>query len=906
MIRHTVLRRALRTAGALALVLATAAGATLSGGSGEPPAQVASAASATPRIPVDPIAGAPVPIDGAGAGAAGTAGGVAPAVPKGAAAPVGPAGPAGPAGAPAAGTAAGAVRPESADPGKVIVRGKGEFAGLQVTVAQTTHLVNQVVAVTWQGGRETTPSPMSYGQNYLELMECWGDTDSGPDRSQCQYGAAKGDARGGAYVPSRQLNYGRTLTDPAEPMVQTQPNQNVYVPFRPANGGTPDTGGTSQYYDSQSTNEVPFAPTRADGTGQVFFEIETGTEASGLGCGQTPAGQPGPFSEGRRCWLVIVPRGSHEVDGTVPTGDSAKLQSSPLSSTNWAGRMVVPLHFEPIGLSCPIGSVERTTSGNELAAEAVWRWQPVLCRQAGGIFNYIPTSDDSARKALTDDGDPGLVYVGRPLGPAAKVPGRTPIYAPLAVSGLTIAFDIESQSYSRTPLDVRKQDGQRIQDMSLSPRLVAKLITQSYQYSVNPGDPHIPKGNPLDLTSDPEFLDLNPQFKDLYFPSRIPDLLLPTGSGDAMLLVWQWLLSDPDAAAFLHGTVSPKYHDSVNPEFLRPDVQLPAASFLRADGYCEEFPDDPAKPGQLCNADGHPLSKSMRDGARGAARGDTLAKTIWDPTPPGTYKSVPLQAQGLRGVMALTTTAQAAKFGLSTAKLRNGAGEYVAPTDSALLASLGQVVHSSDGGVLLTDPTSKVPGGYPLTDVTYAATVPSALTKDDGKSYAGLLRYAMGDGQTTGVAAGQLPDGYLPLPAAWRTRTLWVAQLIEQWAGVPETTPGARPPAGPPPPMTAPDTGGSSGGSGPDGSGDRPADRSGPAGAGHAAAPDAGQEPAPGPSPSHSTATLAPAAEAAPVARTATTAVGGLRYLLPGALLAGLLAGGAGILVPLLLRKRRP
>jgi len=857
--RSGTVRRVLRTAGALALVLATAGGAALSSDRGGPPASVAAAAEASPQIQVDPITGAPAPID---------------AVPAPAARPA--------ASQPGAQTAT--VRPAAVSPEPVTVRGQGEFAGLEVTVGQTTHLVNQVVGITWKGGRPTWPSPMSFGQNYLEFMQCWGDEDTGPDREQCQYGATKGDARGGAYVPSRQLNYGRTLLDPAETRKPSGENQNVYAPFRPATGAPAETDGTSQFYDVQSTNEVPFAPTRADGTGQLFFEIQTGMEAPGLGCGQTPKGAPGPFAEGRRCWLVIVPRGEREVDGQTPTGDSAKLQSSPLSTTNWSRRLVVPLHFEPVGLSCPIGSIERPTAGSELAAETIWRWQPVLCRQAGGIFSYTQTTDTLARTRLVRS-DPGLVYLGFPLAQKYQARGRTPVYAPLAVSGLTIAFDIESQSYSRTPPEIRQKDGQRIPDMNLTPRLVAKLLTQSYRYAVNPGDPGVPEANPLDLTSDPEFLELNPQFKDLYFPSRIPDLLLPTGDGDAALLVWVWLLSDLDAAAFLKGTVSPKWHDSVNPAFLRDGLQGPHANYPKPDDYCQRFPDDPTGRPDWCNLDSHPLSNTMREAARAAARGDTLAKSVWDATTtPGSLKKGPPQAQGLRGVMALTTTAQAARYGLSTARLRNAAGEFVAPSSAALLTSAAAAVPSGIADVMLADPASKAKDSYPLTSITYAATVPSALDRESGRSYAALLRYAMGDGQTPGVAAGQLAEGYAPLPEAMRERTRSAAKLIEDRAGVPETgaapaTTAPRPggPLAPQPPEEAPLA---------------------------EAAQDAPAQPAsPAPS-SHTPTTLAPTVQAAPAARTARTEVGGLRYLLLGALIAGLLAGAAGLLVPRLLRKR--
>ncbi|MGW4898789.1 hypothetical protein ACWEQL_42205, partial [Kitasatospora sp. NPDC004240] len=683
----------------------------------------------------------------------------------------------------------------SGDPVPVTVQGAGRFAGLEVTVGQTAHLVNQVIGITWKGGKPTWPSPMSFGQNYLQIMQCWGDAATGPDREQCQYGASRGDGRGGAYVPSRQLNYGRTLVDPAETIRPGGDNRNVYAPFRPVSGGPAETEGASQYFDSQSTNEVPYAPTRADGTGQVFFEIQTGMEAPGLGCGQTPAGENGPFTEGRQCWLVVVPRGEHEVDGQVPTGDSAKLQSSPLSATNWAERLVVPLHFEPVGLSCPIGSVERPTTGTEMAAEAVWRWQPVLCRQAGGIFSYTRTTDSLARGRL-QQGDPGLVYLGYPLAKDDRRPGRTPVHAPLGLSGLAISFVVESQSYSLTPPETRQKDGQRIHEMNLTPRLVAKLLTQSYRYAVNPGDPEVPAGNPLDLTSDPEFLDLNPQFKTLYFPSRIPDLLLPTGDSDAAMLLWLWLKSDPEAAAFLRGEVSAKWKDAVNPAWLRDDFTLPMPNYPKPDGYCQNFPDDPTDRPAWCNLDAHPYANTMLEAGRSAARGDTLAKSVWDATTtPGSLKKGAPQAQGLRGVLALTTTAQAARYGLSTARLRNAKGEFIAPDDASMLAMAGSGTAVGSSGVPVVMPTAEVTGGYPLTSITYAATVPSALDAESGKSYAALLRYAMGEGQVPGVAAGRLAEGYVPLPEALRATTLAAADAIENGAGRPEPTEGPSAPA---------------------------------------------------------------------------------------------------------------
>ncbi len=895
-------RRALRTVLAAAVLFAAVAGVLLSGESDGPARPAAATGSAGAAIPVDPVTSTPQPLGGAVAGAP-----TAPAAPGTTAAGVGAAAGAGAAagvpvagntGASASATATTTTAPADSAPVPYTVKGSGAFASLEVTVAQSTHLVDQVVGVSWKGGVQTKPSPMSFAQDYLQIMQCWGDAATGPDRTQCQYGGLKGDGRGGAYVPSRQLNY-TGLKDPAE-AIQPTGSGNVYVPFAPVTGDPAETGSSSSYFDAQATNEVPFAATRPDGTGQVFFEMQTGQEAPGLGCGQTPVGQPGPFTEGRSCWLVIVPRGELEVDGKPPVGNSGMLQSSPLSTTNWQHRLVVPLHFEPIGVSCPIGSSERRTLGTETASEAVARWQPTLCQQSGRLFNYLMQSDAAARQKLTDDGNPGLVYLGTPLARTDVTPGRTPVYAPLTVSGLTIAFDIESQSYSLTPAEKRKLDGQRIPAMDLTPRLVAKLLTQSYQYSVSPGDPDVPAGNPLDLTSDPEFLDLNPAFSGLYFPSRIADLLLPSVNSDVAAQVWAWLLADPDAKAFLGGQPGAKYHDTINPNYLNGKVNFHRDDFPKADGYCQTFPDDPTNRPPWCTYDSHPFSATMLEGARSAARGDTLAKSNWDATTiPGQLKKGAPQAQGLRGVLAVTTTALADRFGLNTARLRTPTGEFVGPDTGSLLAEAAAATPVEPGGVPVVDPTAKVPGGYPLTTITYAATVPSALDPADGASYAALLRYAAGAGQTPGVAAGQLPYGYAPLPQAMREKLLAVAQAVQDGAGRPDPNAPSAPATGAPA-ATEPAAQDSS---------PAPAATAAPApGPAPAPLPEAGPADAPGgpsPSPTHSAVILSPTVRAQSAARTARSPVGGLRYVLSGALLAGLLAAAGGFAFPRLLRGRR-
>jgi hypothetical protein len=181
----------------------------------------------------------------------------------------------------------------------------------------------------------------------------------------------------------------------------------------------------------------------------------------------------------------------------------------------------------------------------------------------------------------------------------------------------------------------------------------------------------------------------------------------------------------------------------------------------------------------LCTLDAHPYAADLHDAARAAARGDTLSRAFYDATarPPSYKKGLP-QLSGSRLVLAITDTASAERYRLPTAKLLNAAGNLVAPTIDGLLAGASSMTRDAKLGVLRTNPHSPLPGAYPLTSVTYAATVPAALDAASRKDYAALLRYVGDKGQAPGMDAGQLPPGYAPLPEPLRAQTRVAAEAI--------------------------------------------------------------------------------------------------------------------------------
>jgi len=688
----------------------------------------------------------------------------------------------------------------AAGDGSVTKSGTGRFSNLKVTVSQVDHLRNQVVRVSWTGGQQSATSGRNFFNNYLQIMQCWGD-ESAPQREKCQYGGVFDDQRGGQATSNREIVNNGQLDDPDEHTYSAPFPATAVVPFQSVTGKT-TTDRRNEFYDSQSTNEIDYGRTSADGTGEEFFEVQTGQQASGLGCG-VPKDDGSP----RDCWLVVVPRDDKEVNGLdVDDLPGARLETSPLSTSNFANAISFRLDFDRVGVTCPIGSAERRVIGNEEVAEAVSLWQPALCDVTGSIFGYSQIGDDTARnQALTDD--PWLSLVNRPLAPALNIDNRLLTYAPVAVSGIGIGVVIE-----RTPKDGPRNEetntgstdaekakrGTRVLDLKLNARLVAKLLTQSYTAAVTGSTKQV-TGNPRWLAEDDEFLKLNPEFNQLQYIGNLYSITNPLGLTDANRAVWEWIKSDPDARAFIAGRKDP-WGTHVNTFYKGMD--LDRMDFPRADPDCVTFSNGQAP---LCALDHLAYANDFHAAARGAIRGQTLQNDTWDSSAsPPRYKANPAQAPGERAVLALVDTATAARFKLTMASLKNASGAYVKPTNAGLSAALGAMKDGPVAGVLESNPGARTAGAYPLTEVTYALTAPRQLDADKAKDYAGFIRYVAGAGQVPGIAPGQLPEGYLPLPANLKKQANSVAALVAKQGGpAPSTDPGDGP-AGPTDPSDDP------------------------------------------------------------------------------------------------------
>ncbi len=491
-----------------------------------------------------------------------------------------------------------------------------------------------------------------------------------------------------------------------------------------------------------------------------------------------------------------------------------------------------------------------------------------------------------------------MAVVSRPVDPTAS--SDPVVYAPLTLSGLTIGFNVERRPTDPNG-DVRDPDevplsGVRVAHINLTPRLVAKLLTQSYtgqffDLNASKAPPSYAwlAANPSQITLDPDFVQFNPEFQDVFVGSirTASGAVVEASTSDAAVALWQWVLADPEASAWLAGTpdpwgmhVNPLYstNASVNPSGV-PFAPTPPNSFPRNDPYCYQDsavvgnPPQPVRP--LCMLDTQPLSLSMQTAAqttRTANDGAKLELDAFANSAATAWIAEGPEQQGSRAMFSVTDTASAARYGLQTASLSSagddGAGRaFVAPDQAGLVAGESAMAQSQVDGVLQPDPGAATAGAYPLTLLTYAAVSPGRLDQAARNDYAAFIEYAAGPGQQPGLQFGNLPPGYAPLPAALQSEARDAAAEIR--AGGPAG-------GGSGTSTSNPETGPSAIGNSPSGRA-LAATRNTTAAAAAAAGPANAQSPA-NPTPASATSS------------TPNETVGLVRYLLPAIVAVGLLA----------------
>jgi hypothetical protein len=248
--------------------------------------------------------------------------------------------------------------------------------------------------------------------------------------------------------------------------------------------------------------------------------------------------------------------------------------------------------------------------------------------------------------------------------------------------------------------------------------------------------------------------------------------LVVSGNNDMTWIVTNWINASADAKSFLQGTFDP-WDEHVNTYYL--NLQYPNNTFVSQDPYPivqHEF--SPVFP---------------LDSAATLFAENWSNATQWQKDPvTGNFDKLQPQIPGTRALIGVLDQGDGSAFRFPAAAIPNGAGNYVTPSTSHMLAALQGTI--SDGnGTVLVNPASKVAKAYPLTMVIYAAVPISGTSHAKAAAIAKFLDFAAGPGQNPGVEPGQLPPGFAPLPASMRAQTRKIANEVLHQTG---NTPGSK------------------------------------------------------------------------------------------------------------------
>jgi ABC-type phosphate transport system substrate-binding protein len=576
--------------------------------------------------------------------------------------------------------------------------------GAVIRVSKTDALINESVDVSWRGFRPSSSDQLQDGgdifdgntANPVRVYQCRGADENTPAGPKDCYGAP-----GFAGVPALD---GRAEVPPNKGFTYNgQTDDNAHLPDGPGN-----------WQDTV---------THRDGSGNVTIQLLTTTEAPSLGCSETT-----------RCSLVVVPNYGRD-NGAGSTEDQ---QDAPWA---WANRTVIPLSFATLDQSCPPEVPGVTVEGSPLSQRAMASWRVGACtKQKDPVsLNYTAVGEGQARTDVTGGAaDVGLTV--RPLGGEQSADVR---YAPVSVSGIAVAFQIDDAS------------GRQVRSLRLNPRLLAKIITASYRVADDPGVAE----NPKNLFNDPEFLALNP---GVDWPAGSPGNhpLIVAELTDLTWVLTDWITRDKDARAFLDGTPD-DYGMRVNAAYK--GIKMPFESFPLLDkAQTNSF-----QPIQGLDHVSRQLSLAQFPGA--VVSVDNGVTVVQKP---------PRQNPGRREVIGIIDAASAQAFRLPTAQLLNPAGKYVPMTEASMRQAIAATKPNADHVTRGWRLPERAGGAYPLTVLT-SAVVKSGLDKQQATPIAKFLRHAATDGQVRGDSAGQLPAGYLALPEELRKITTKVAAQLE-------------------------------------------------------------------------------------------------------------------------------
>ena len=462
--------------------------------------------------------------------------------------------------------------------------------------------------------------------------------------------------------------------------------------------------------------------TAADGTGSAQFEVRPASNLPQLGCSAT-----------NPCSMLVYENDALPIlAGSLPDA-----------------RVVIPITFAPSQADCPtITDFDVRVDGSATSAGLFYSWAARICQgDSSVVLDYTETSSTTGRENFLA----GLIDFGVTALPATEEElshhpdHRDYSYAPIAASAVVVAYNLTDPF-----------TGLRVENLVVSPRLVARLVTNS---SVET------------FVRDRELLNINPTVR---FPTNgINPILVRAERNAATTILTSWMSADPEAKKFLANTDT--WRVALNSSYV--GYSYPRDAFELVDNDSRYLP---------------------RQGQKNIA-----TRMFYGVSPTGTQAEV-TSARGVIGIVDLPT---AKRFGLQVAGLLMPNGSVVQVTDDSILRGIADADLSA-AGTLVADPTPEDPLAYPMIKVDYAMVPKTFDTEEKIADVRRVLNYAVGDGQSL------LPSGYITLPDLMRAETRKIVDAI----GVPVvattttivrqavTVPTTRPRATVPPTTVTPAT----------------------------------------------------------------------------------------------------
>jgi hypothetical protein len=768
------------------------------------------------------------------------------------------------------------------------------------TVSQTTNLRDrQAIQVTWSGAHPTgglvgdVNSGGAAEEEYpFVILECRGRDSSSLPLSQqvrpetCWTATPSERFQTSPFIfpPYRVDRYAaptdRTLS-PGQPTPIPTACQDFivggathWVPFASASGkaypGGPGGGCAgiapeAVFIEGSVPSNTTYGQTDGAGNGAADFIVQSADTNASLGCsetvacslvmvpvmgiscdtagaGLTPVDQPGTYGASITALAEVgCVKTGHFAPGEFNGGSTNQedLAVSGLlwwSASNWRNRLSVPLSFAPSPNACSIlnTSAPLYVYGSESMIQASLQWAPHFCLNSRLFkFQHVQTSEPQA-KNLVDTGSVGAAFQA---GPPSTPFSRPVVQAPVAFTGFAIATDIDDS------------DSHPVTNIKLTPRLLAKLLSESYPSnssvrsdflalkSSNPA--RALAENPFSMARDPEFQALNPTVRhDPAFSEAASTLLVMSSDSDVMLALTTYITTDPDARAFLDGSPDP-WGMVVNPAYK--GIKLPvdnwpqldrtvAESQITAGNSCLQASPVPWLP--LVASPVLAMATITLDMQYSVAA--SQIRCVNAGLPNQKLQTLGRQSPGLRFSLGLVSLGDAARYDLTTAQLLTHVSStapddfdsasgrtFVGPSDASLKAATRFLVTDSttnswrfDYDAMRTaDAGAKA---YPGALLMSLDVPTGGIARVDAARYAAFLRFAVGPGQSSGLRIGQLPPGFLPLTAAngLATQAAYsqrAATAVAQGTGAMPlvsggTTPGTTTPAegGSAPPASAP------------------------------------------------------------------------------------------------------